>query len=695
MKIAARISLALVAVFVGFALVVEALAYITWRLTPRDAASLQRAVAFEASVQGLVHEPSTAALSDAPSPRAHDENTDRRVHSVGEWPEHAAAAFQEAPMLLSRVSAGQLPPVAERLPSDPLMVTPPHQNGPYGGTWTRFATGPQDVGIVEARFAYDGLVRWDAMAREAIPNLAVSWEVADGGRTYTFRLREGVRWSDGSPFTTDDVVFWYEDVIGNEELTPVVPRDFKRGGATMRLETPDDHTLTFRFAQPNGLFLEKLASGRGYEMARYQRRYMSRFHPRYAPVAELEALARESGLDLWTQLFTDRADWRNVDMPRLWPWVVTQPPPARPAVFERNPYYWKVDPEGNQLPYIDRMTFEIYDGETINLKAINGEMGMQARHLQFENYPLFMENRERGGYDVRHWLNGSGGSLVIAPNLNHKDPVLRDLIRDHRFRKALSLAIDRDAANEANYFGIGVPRQMSPPPTSAFYSADLERSHIEHDPARATQLLDDMGLAERDRWGVRLRRDGKPLKLYIETTAMNNRVLELVAGYWTQVGVKTEVKEVARQLFYQRKRALMHDVGVWGGADEQIPVLDPRWFIPYSDESIHAIDYARWYRTEGARGEKPYPEVRRAIELFWKIEETADRDEQIRLFAEIARLNEENVWVIGVIGGLPSIYLVSNDFRNVPHVAVSGWSFRAPGNTAIECYAIENASEGD
>jgi peptide/nickel transport system substrate-binding protein len=235
---------------------------------------------------------------------------------------------------------------------------------------------------------------------------------------------------------------------------------------------------------------------------------------------------------------------------------------------------------------------------------------------------------------------------------------------------------------------------MSPPPSSSFYSPGLERAYVEHDPARAMALLDDMGLTERSRSGARLRPDGKPIKLFIETTALNNRVLELVAGYWTTVGVKTVVKEEARQLFYQRKRALMHDVGVWGGADEQIPVLDPRWFIPYSDESIQAIDYARWYRTEGLRGETPYPAVREAIELFWKIEETPDREEQIRLFRKIARLNAETLWVIGVIGGLPSIYLVSDSFRNVPHVAVSGWSFRAPGNTAIECYAIEGATDG-
>ena len=188
---------------------------------------------------------------------------------------------------------------------------------------------------------------------------------------------------------------------------------------------------------------------------------------------------------------------------------------------------------------------------------------------------------------------------------------------------------------------------------------------------------------------MRLRADGAPIKLYIETTSLNNRILELVASYWTAVGVHSEVKEEARQLFYERKKGLLHDVGVWGGSDEQIAVLDPRWLVPFSDESVHAVDYARWYRTEKKRGEEPPSDMRRCIELFWEIEKTIDEDEQIRLMGEIIDLNRKNLWVIGTVGALPSFYLVKNSFRNVPEVAMSGWAFRTPGNTAVECYAIE------
>ncbi|MDP6037801.1 MAG: ABC transporter substrate-binding protein, partial [Candidatus Latescibacteria bacterium] len=406
------------------------------------------------------------------------------------------------------------------------------------------------------------------------------------------------------------------------------------------------------------------------------------------PQDSLEAIAKEEGLDLWNRLFEDKRDWRNPKMPRLWPWLVVDPPPARPVVLERNPYYWKVDPDGNQLPYIDRMTFEIYDIETINLKAINGEIGMQGRHLQFTNYPLFMENRERGGYRVLHWVAGQGGNQVLLPNLNHKDPVIRALMEDHRFRKALSLAIDRDELNEVGFFGVGTPRQMSPPKMSDFYSREYARAYVDYDADEANRLLDAVGLIQRDSRNMRLRPDGRPLKLYLEVASVSGGpVLQLVADYWTRVGVDTEIKDMARQLWLQRAHGKLHDVTVWSGSDEQIPVLDPRWFFPDDFNAFHAPGYGRWFNSDGRVGEEPPEALKRCMDIFRQIEGTADRTEQVRLFREILELNRRHLWTIGMIGEVPSIFLVSNRFRNVPDVSVTGWSFRTPGNTAVECYA--------
>jgi len=679
-----KISGAFLGVFLALALMVEVLGYATWALTPKDLASIEYAAGFERQMGGIAQpkdfEPSV--------------KSDRKIvpaHRVTEWPVSKGRDFAQAPMLQALVSQGKLPPVADRLPENPLVIVPPEQNGPYGGTWTRFGNGPQDVGILEARLAYDGLVRWDAMSREVLPNLAVRREIDEESQTYTFWLRRGVKWSDGQPCTADDIVFWYQHVLLNKTITPVVPRDFKRSGEVMKLERVDDYTVRFRFKEPHGLFLYALASGRGYEMVGYPAHYLKQFHADFEPEETLNEKAREAGLDLWYKLFDDKRDWRNVEMPRLWPWLIKEPPPARPVVLERNPYYWKVDPDGNQLPYIDRMTFEIYDRETINFKAINGEIGMQSRHLLFTNYPLFMENREQGGYRVLHWTPGNGGDLVLLPNLNHKDPVLRVLLEDKRFRQALSLALDRDEINAVGYFGVGTPRQMAPPKTSDFYSAEYENAFVAHDLDKANQLLDDMGLIDRDDRGVRLMPDGRPLKLSLEAATVNGGgILELVVDHWRRLGMHAEVKDLARPLWQQRIHGKLHDVTVWSSSDEQIPLLDPRWFVPDNRDAFHAVGYGHWFNTDGKGGEEPPPEIQACMAVFRQIGRTSDRKEQVQLFQKILDLNREHLWTIGLIGEVPSIFIVKDSFRNVPDNSVTGWMFRSPGNTAVECYAIQN-----
>jgi len=641
------------------------------------------------SLSGL-KEFSFAELKRLPPPERNP-SVPKKLHVVAEWPEGAERRFQESPDLAELVKAGQLPPVEERVGRAPLVIVPPDQLGPYGGTWTRFGISPSDVGLYRHRLAYEALVRWDPMGRRLLPNVARRWAVEDGGRSYTFWLRPGMRWSDGQLFTADDIVFWHDDVLKNQKLTPAVSPDLKRGGRAVEVEKIDDYCVRFRFKKPHGLFLELMAGEWGYDIVGYPAHYLKQFHPKYAAKAELDEKVRARGYDFWYQLFERQASWSNPELPTLWAWSLRKPPPARPVVFERNPYYFKVDPQGRQLPYIDRMTFEIFDVETINLKAINGEVGMQGRHLSFENYQLFMSNRAKGGYRVLHWIDGGTGNLVLCPNLNHRDPALRQVFGDKRFRIALSVAINREEINQVLYYGVGRPSQMAPPDWSVYWVPEYERAYIDHDPALANRLLDEMGLDRRGPDGVRLLPDGRPLAFKIETSTNLSgfQTLEMVADYWRRVGIKATVSLLARQLYKARQRALLVDVGVWVGAGADIPVLDPRFFFPYSSASIQAIQYAKWYASRGKKGDKPPPEIIECMELYRRIECAPEEAERIRLFKRIIQLNAENLWVIGTVGDVPQIFLVKDSFRNVPEVAVNSWLVRTPGSTAPECYAIE------
>jgi peptide/nickel transport system substrate-binding protein len=610
------------------------------------------------------------------------------VHRVDEWGDRPRAFF-EAPALRALVEAGSLPPVEERLPQNPLVIIPVEQAGPYGGTWRRFGTGMDDIRIATARLHYDGLVRWDATGTRLLPNLAVSWEISEEGRVFTFELRRGVRWSDGEPFTADDVLFWYEHILRNSTLTPAIPADLLVGGEVMQLTRLDDFTLEFRFARPNGLFIEKLASGHSQPMVGHPRHYLSQFHPELTPEAEVMAAVRARNLHSWHQLFRNRAEWRNPDMPTLNSWVITRPPPASPVVFERNPYYWKVDDHGNQLPYIDAISVLVTNPEIINFRLMAGESQMQSRHVNFANYPLLMENRDKFGFRVREWQRSGGGHIALSVNVNHREPAMAEIFRDPRFRKALSLAIDRRSVSEVSYHGLGVPRQMAPPPTSLFYDPDYEKAYTEFDLEKANRLLDEMGLVERDIHGIRKRSDGRPISLQMEHTpiATDYAAYEIITGGWRALGLNVRTREQAREIFNRRTQAYQHDITAWGSADEHNPLMSPNRFFPVWDSHV-APAYGRWFTTGGRQGEKPEGDILRCMEIYWEIEETVDPARRIELFREILELNRRNLWMIGVVGELPELVVVGENMRNIPERAMTGWIYRSPGNTAPESYAI-------
>jgi len=298
-------------------------------------------------------------------------------------PDFMPASFNEAPMLAKKVALGEIPPLMERLPKKPLVIEPAESIGKYGGTWYRAFTGPADGQNME-RPLKDHMLYFDTGMKVPQPNIAESWTVNDDATEFTFTLREGLKWSDGVPFTTDDVMFWVDHMLNNEEINPTKPAWSIHGGETLQFEAVDLLTWKVTAAKPYGLFVPLMASvivagqhtrGDGGDGGFAPKHYLQQFHPAFVGEDEADALAKAAGYENWVQhfLFKNHAN-ANPDAPSMMAWMVTQPITGTEWVFERNPYYYAVDTAGNQLPYMDKVVLTLAeDLEVLNLRAIAGD----------------------------------------------------------------------------------------------------------------------------------------------------------------------------------------------------------------------------------------------------------------------------------------------------------------------------------
>jgi len=526
-----------------------------------------------------------------------------------------AGAYQEAPVLAERVARGELPRVAERLPAKPAVTQPIHEVGRYGGTWRRLAVSSGDFSLT-SRLGYEPFVRWDQAGRHVVPGVAERWEVLDGGRTYVFHVRSGMRWSDGHPFTSEDLRFFYEDVIQNEEITPVFPAWLTLDGEPVVIDTPDAHTVVFRFPQPYGVFLEFVAFQGS--MVFYPKHYLRQFHPKYNDLDAILQMAREREFDHWYQLFGQMATpLTNPGLPTLKPFVLKNDPTDLRVIAERNPYYWKVDPEGNQLPYIDQIAFVmVANAEMLNFKAMTGETDFQARRIDSANYPVFMENREKGRYRVLRDLQS--GSTVIYVNPHSKDPALRGLLQDRRFRIALSVAIDRRELIDLIFSGLAAPSRGVAGPFDVYYLPEFDEQHLEFDPGRANRLLDELGLRPGP-LGLRRLPNGdrfrQTLNVFPAETGSNMEMWQLVADYWREVGLEFVVKTDAPALSALQVTNGNSDFWAYATAGMHW-VVDPVWFVPWRRSSYFAPLYGRYRETDGKGGVKPPEEYQRLLDWY-------------------------------------------------------------------------------
>ncbi len=634
-----------------------------------------------------------AACQPAPAaevPEAVEGPAEAPAKAPEEAADAAAEAIHEAPQLHEMVLAGELPPLEERLPLEPLVIEPVERIGVYGGTWRSGLLGQADSPWVSRTMRYDPLLRWSPDLTETIPNVAKDWDVSEDGTEFTFYLREGMKWSDGHPFTADDIVYWYEAVILNDELQPVKPLQMRPGGTLGVVEKVDDYTVKFKFGAPHGLFLKQLGSFYPYEPAHY----MQQWHIDYNKEGVEEAVA-ELQMQDWVALYNSKRDsMNNVELPTLNGWVAVVPAnSATQLVAERNPYYWKVDTEGNQLPYIDRLVYPIVESvDVLVLKALSGEVDMMDRHIATPaNKAVFFDNQEAGDYHFFTVEFAWETPVSIGFNLNHKDPVLKEIFNQKDFRVALSHAINRQEIIDVVYVGDGEPRQPAPLAESPYYNEQLAYQYTEYDVDKANQLLDDLGL-ERGPDGNRMRPDGEPLSFTIHVIAAFEpwaEIMEIVSSYWSELGIISNVEVIERSLFYERKAAYEHDVIVWTGADGIALVMDPRSYMPFSNESLFGIAWADWWRSDGAQGEEPPEAAKRQQELYNELQVTVDPARQDEIMREILDIATEQFWVMGITKYYKGYGIVKNNFHNVPETVWQWHVSSSPAQTRPEQYFIE------
>lgn len=628
-------------------------------------------------------EPQTSASAEA-------SNTSTEPSADGD------GSLKEAPMLQEKVKAGTIPAVAERMPaSGDIMVEPTYEEvGKYGGEWRYPWNGPDDKWGIEmvteepmVRFKQDG-------SGNVEPNVAKSYDVNADSTEFTFHLREGMKWSDGQPFTADDVTFYWEHML--------IPETFGKAlydcyysvdpatGEKERAEVTkvDDYTVLVKFKHSNVQFLERLAIDNKWFFA--PAHYYKTILPEFIGEAKALEVAKQYGfedtknLGVWTGYYY----WLYPQRPTLRPWVATNDANSDRFIMERNPYFFKTDADGQQLPYMDRIVLtKMQDPSHKLLETLAGNV--EVAQFDFKDFTVLKENEQKGDYRVLSWTTPNWSSTGVELNQTTEDPKLRALFQDIRFREALSLAVDRKEVSEIITSGIGEPAQASVPKGLPGYQEGWNQQWIDFDTTKVEKLFDEIGLKWDSAHKFRTFADGSDLSIlfYEEKGSDNEQFIELLRKYYENAGIKTELKIVDQGSFFDLKYAnkipatvkTVSVVDVSLRPDELVPlrVITP-WFG----------HYGLYNSSGGKEGVKPEGDVAKIMDFWAKIKSAKSKEEITQYSNEIIKLHQKNQWVIGYTAPTPTLTVVKNNVKNVPSL-VNSDEFRGLGFAHPEQFFIQ------
>jgi len=604
------------------------------------------------------------------------------------------SSYKESPVLADLVKAGKLPAVDKRLPSDPLVITPLVEQGQYGGTLRMGFTG-SDPGWGGMWYVtgWENLVSWKPDASGVQPNIAKSWDVSDDATTYTFHLRENMKWSDGEPFNADDILFYINDVLFNKDISPNgpiaewLPKD---GAADLKVTKSDDYTVTFKFAKPHGLLLYQLAQYSGRHVTFFPKHYLSQFHAKYnEKIADLVAAAK---VDNWVTLFNQKAAgptndaqtyFANPDKPSLYPWIVVQPLGTGTTVkMDRNPYYWKVDKDGNQLPYIDSVVGTAYQkSEARTFAMLNGDLDYIKDAPPSDRAVFYDAVKQGKPLKIGTIVSDAGTTNTLHFNLAIADPIKNKVFNDKNFRIGMSYAVNRQEIIDIVFNGQGEPSQAAPLKDSPLYNEQLATQYIEYSVDKANEYLDKV-LPQKGSDGMRLGPDGKPLSIVF--TVSNDlsygtnwvQVAQLVVGYWRKVGIDVTLNSMPNKQFATDRRANKLEATIYtgeGGAG-LTAILDPRYYVPEELFGLYGVAWYYWRvkDTNSTQVEPPQniKDIRAAYDDVLKQPTT---DAQIAGMKKLIQVAADNLWVIGIARPGLGYQPTSAHLRNQPEKWVSGF----------------------
>jgi len=588
----------------------------------------------------------------------------------------------EIPMFKERVKSGKLPPMAERLPINPLMIEFEESGktiGRYGGDLRLLMGRAKDIGQITA-YTYARVVGYNR-DYEIRPDIVESF-IGSEGRDFTFKLRNGHRWSDGHPLTSEDFRYFWEDMVKNDVLGKKgVPSALLVDGEEPQFSVIDELTFRYTWQKPNPAFLPALAAPSPLYIYR-PAHYMKQFHARYADKNKLNELVEANNTRDWSALHTRKQRQRrpeNPDLPTLQAWQNTTTPPSTRYIFERNPYYHRVDPQGNQLPYIDRLIMSVVSKDVVAAKAGTGEADLQARYLQFSDVPYLKRGEKKNNYTTRLWSLGKGAQVALFPNLNANDDVWREVIRDVRFRRALSLGINRKEINEAIYFGLAYPSANTVMPQSKLYKPKYSSMWADYDPEQANKLLDEVGLDKRDADGTRLLPDGRRAEITIETAGETTEVtdvLELITDHYRDIGLKIFIRSSQRDIFRRRAYAGETLISVFNGLDNALatPSMSPKELAPTDQGQLQWPKWGQYTVTDTKSGEPVNMDAAKVqLQLFNKWMVAKDEEAKLRVWHDMLDGFGEEVFSIGTVNNSRQPVVVSNDLRNVPEEGIYAW----------------------